>query len=341
MRAATLTDVGDIAVEERDRPVPGPEEVLVEVGACGVCMTDFHMYHGTFAADLPVVPGHEAAGEVVAVGDDVRATAVGERVAVNPTVACNACSACKRGDTHLCANNTSIGGAADRVIDGAFAEFVRVPASNVEPIGDLPAAAAALAEPLACCVHGADRTGLQQGDSAALIGAGPIGLLLVQTLRNRGVSPIAVSEPDDERRALAAEFGADLVVDPTETDPVETIATEVGRVDAAIEAVGRVATLEQAHDLTGPGGATLVFGVPPEDAKLEVRPFEVFFEEVDLRGSYSLTQASFERAVELIRRARIDTASLVTDEIGLGELPAAFERMERGEGLRHVVRPGR
>lgn len=198
------------------------------MGATGVCMTDYHIYHGAFAVEPPVVLGHESAGTVAAVGEDVREFSVGERVAMNPVVPCNGCSACKRGATHLCAHNASIGGAGETVVDGAFAEYVRVPATNVEPVGDLPFRQAALAEPLACCVHGADRSGIEQGDSVAVVGAGPIGLLLLQTLRNRGAAPIAVAELDDDRRALAADLGADVTIDPTERDTVEAVREEVG-----------------------------------------------------------------------------------------------------------------
>ena len=341
MRAATLTDVHEIEVQERERPDPEADEVLVEVGATGVCMTDFHMYHGAFEVPTPLVLGHESAGTVAAVGDEVDGFAVGDRVAMNPVVPCNACSACKRGATHLCENNTSIGGAGGTIVDGAFAEYVRVPATNVEDVGDLPFRQAALAEPLACCVHGADRSGVEQGDSVAIVGAGPIGLLLLQTLRNRGAAPIAVSELDPDRRELAAELGADVVVDPGERDPVEAVREEIGPVDAGIEVVGKVATIQQAREMTAKGGNTLIFGVPKQDATMEVNPFDTYFEEVDLRGTYALNQESFERAVTLLRTGRIDADTLVTEEIGLEDLPSAFDRMADAEGLKKVVRPGR
>lgn len=340
MRAATLTAVGSIDVREIDRPEPGSDEVLVEVGACGVCMTDYHMYHGSFAVETPLVLGHESAGEIVEVGSDVTGFAVGDRVAMNPVVPCSTCSACKRGDTHLCANNTSIGGAGKTIIDGAFAEYVRVPATNIEKIGDLSFREAALAEPLACCIHGADRSEVGQGDSVALIGAGPIGLLLLQTFRNRGASPVVVSELDPNRRELAAEMGADYCVDPAERDPVEAIQDDVGAVDAAVEVVGKTETIKQAHELTARGGTTLIFGVPDQDATMEVSPFDIYFDEVDLRGTYALTQESFERAVSLLSSGRIEANALVTSEIGLEDIPAAFDRMEETNGLKNIVIPG-
>lgn len=339
MRAAVLTDIGEIDLQDRERPEAAPGEVLVDVGATGICMTDYHMYHGAFEVQTPIVLGHESAGTIAAVGEDVVGFEVGDRVAINPVVPCNACSACKRGNTHLCERNISIGGAGETVVDGAFAEFVRVPATNVEDVGDLPFEQAALAEPLGCCIHGVDRSGLTQGDSAALIGAGPIGLMLLQTLRNRGVSPIAVAELDDDRRKRAAELGADVVIDPKERDTIEAVRKEVGPVDAGIEVVGKVPTIEQAYEVTAKGGNTLIFGVPDQDATMEVNPFDIYFQEIDLRGTYALSQESFERAVTLLRGDRIDAEALITERLGLADIPDAFNRMANAEGLKKVVVP--
>jgi NADPH2:quinone reductase len=341
MRAATLTDVGAVEVRERDRPTPGDDELLVRVGACGVCMTDYHMYRGSFDVETPMVPGHETAGTVTEVGADVTGYAAGDRVAINPTVPCNTCTYCKRGETHLCENNTSIGGAADNVIDGAFAEYVRVPETNVEDIGQLSFTRASLAEPLACALHGVSQVECRPGDSVAIIGAGPIGLLLLQAFRNVGAAPIVVSELDETRRALAAEMGADEVVDPDAVDdPVAAIADAAGGpVDVGVEAIGLVPTIRQANAVTAKGGSTLVFGVPAQEETMEISPFDVYYDEVDYRGSYSLTTEDFERAVTLLKHDRIEADRLVTDRIGLGDLPSAFDRMANAEGLKHVVVP--
>lgn len=339
MRVASLTDAGEMELRDRERPEPGPNDVVLRVGACGVCATDLHMFRGSFAVDFPVVLGHESAGTISEVGENVDRLVSGDRVSVNPVVPCYTCSHCKRGETNLCRNAASIGGAGDRILDGSFAEYVRVPASNVEQIGDLSFRHAALAEPLACCIHAADRSGVGQADSVALIGAGPIGLLMLQTLRGRGASPIAVSEPDAGRRELAKEMGADLVVDPEAGDPVERIKDEVGEVDAGIEVVGLVPTIQQAYDVTATGGTTLIVGVPEQDATMEINPFEIYYNDLDIRGTFALTHETFERAVTLLRNGRIDAESLVTEEIGLGGIPSAFEQMESNDGLKKVVVP--
>ncbi|MFB6135657.1 MAG: zinc-dependent alcohol dehydrogenase family protein [Halobacteriaceae archaeon] len=339
MRAAVLTDVGEVELRDRRRPEAGPGEVVVDVGACGVCMTDYHIFHGSFPADPPVVLGHESAGEVVEAGDGVRNVEVGETVALNPIVPCGTCSYCREGRENLCRDSTVVGGAGDTILDGAFAEYVRVPAASVEPVGDLAVERAAFAEPLACCVHGVERTDVGVGDTVALVGAGPIGLLLLQAFRNRGAGDVVVSELVPERRELALELGADHVVDPAEGDPAEAVRDAVGRVDVAAEVVGAEPTIEQAREMTAPGGQTLVFGVPPRDATVEVNPFDVYYRELDLVGTYALTPAAFSEALALLRGGRVEVDPLVTEELGLDELEVAFDRMERSEGLKKLVRP--
>lgn len=339
MRTATLTDAGTVEIGDTERPDPGPGELLVEINACGVCTTDLHMYSGNLTVDYPVVPGHESAGEVVTVGDDIADFEQGDRVAINPSIPCHECRACTSGRENLCHDLTSIGGAATHIIDGAFAEYANVPVGNVERIGDLDYRTAAFAEPLGCVINGIDQTDLTSGETVVVVGGGFIGQLLVQALRASGAGTVVVSEPVDERRELALEVGADHAVDPTEGDMATAIDDLVGDVDIAIEAVGLPKSIQQAHSLTGPGGRTLVFGVPPEDATVEFSPFALFFEEREIVSSYSLTPNTFARAVTLLQNGRIDVDALITDEFGLEGLEEAFEQMEARDGLKKMVYP--
>lgn len=339
MKTATLTDANSIVIDERQRPEPDSDELLVEIDACGVCTTDVHMYSGSLTVDYPMTPGHESAGEVVAVGGRANNYEAGDRVAINPSIPCHECRACKSGRENLCRDLTSLGGAAEHIIEGAFAEYVTVPAGNVERIGDMEYRAAALAEPLGCCIEGIDQIDLTSGETVVVIGAGAIGLLLVQVLRTSGAGTILVSEPVNERREAALEVGADHVFDPTEQDPSTVVPDLVGDVDVAIEAVGLPEATKQAHSLTGPGGRTLVFGVPPEEATMEVSTFDLLFEEREIVGTYSLTPDTFARAVTLLQNGRIDVDTLVTDEFGLTDLEEAFEQMEARSGLKKMVYP--
>lgn len=341
MRTANLTGARTVEVTEQPEPEPSRDELLVAIEACGVCATDLHMYSGSLTVDYPLVPGHESAGEVIAAGSQVDDYTPGDRVAINPSIPCNECRACKAGRENLCRDLTSIGGAAKHIIDGAFAEYARVPVGNVERIGDLDYRIAALAEPLGCCINGVDQVDLTSGETVVVVGAGAIGLLLVQVLRASGAGTIVVSEPVKERRTTALEVGADHVLDPTEVDPTEAVPNLVGDVDIAVEAVGLPKTIEQAHSLTGPGGRTLVFGVPPEDSTIQISPFDVFYEEREIVGTYSLTPGTFARAVTMLRNGRIDAEALVTDEFGLDGLERAFEQMKASEGLKKMIYPGR
>ncbi|WP_123619213.1 zinc-dependent alcohol dehydrogenase family protein [Halorubrum sp. CSM-61] len=339
MKTATLTDAQTVTIDDVEKPEPDPGELLVEVRVCGVCTTDLHMYSGNLTVDYPLVPGHESAGEVVAVGGETNDFQPGDRVAINPSVPCNECRACKSGRENLCHDLTSIGGAATHIIDGAFAEYVTVPVGNAERIGELDYRTASFAEPLGCVINGIDQTGLSSGETAVVIGGGFIGQLLVQMLRASGAGTIVLSEPIAERRELGLEVGADYVVDPTDEDLSAAVSDLVDTVDIAIEAVGFPETIEQATDLAGPGGRTLVFGIPPEDATVEISPSNLFFDEREIVGSYSLTPDAFARAVTLLQNDRIDVDSLVTDEFELDGLETAFEEMESREGLKKVIYP--
>ncbi|WP_224333730.1 zinc-dependent alcohol dehydrogenase family protein [Haloprofundus halobius] len=341
MKAATLTDARTVEISERERPEPDADELLVAINACGICATDLHMYSGSLTVEYPMVPGHESAGEVVAAGEGVEEYREGDRVAINPSVPCNDCRACKSGRENLCRDLTSIGGAAKHIVDGAFAEYVCVPAGNVEEIGEMDYRTAAFAEPLGCCINGVDQVDLTSGETVVVIGAGAIGLLLVQLFRTSGAGTIVVSEPVDERREAALEVGADHALDPTEEEPATVVPDLVGEVDIAVEAVGVPELIEQAYSLTGPGGRTLVFGVPPEDATVELSPFDLFSAEREVVGTYSLTPDTFARAVTLLQNGRIDVDTLVTDEFGLNGLQEGFDQMEDREGLKKMVYPTR
>ena len=341
MKAAVLTDHDEVSIEDRERPAPGPDEAVVRVGACGVCMTDYHLYRGTFPAEYPLVPGHESAGEVVEVGDDVTAVAAGDRVAVYPGRPCGDCHFCEQGRQNLCPDLVAIGGAGDEILDGAFAEYVRVPAGSLEPIGDLSYEHATFAEPLGCCIRGVDQADIETGDTVVIVGAGPIGLLLLQAFRASGAGTVVVSEPVDHRRQAAADLGADHVVDPTSTPLSERISDLVDRVDVGVEAVGLPDTIETAHSITGPGGTTLVFGVPPQDETIEIDPFEVYYRELELVGTFALTPNTFSRAVTLLQGDRVAVEPLITERFDLSGLQRAFDGMADNDGLKKVIYPNR
>lgn len=339
MKASVLVDTNVVETQLVDVPRPDEDEILVRIGACGVCTTDYHIYRGEFVAEKPLIQGHESAGTVAKVGSEVEGYKPGDRVAINPGIPCGHCRYCKRGRLNLCENYVSTGGAADEIDDGSFAEYVTAPQSRIEPIGDLPFTKAAFAEPLACVIHGLDRTNIEGSDTAVVLGTGPIGLKLAQALKYRGAGTVVAVEPIDDRRELAAELGADRTVDPTEYDIVEWVSDELDKVNVAIEAIGKPATIEQAFEVTSPGGTTLVFGVPPLNETISLSPFRLYYDEIDIHGSYAKTPRSFEQAVSMLRNDQIDIEPLITDVLNLDEVGDAYQHMRHSDGVKWMVVP--
>lgn len=329
MRACVLDRPGSVAVRDVPDPTPGPRDVVVAVEACGICGTDLHIADGEFPpAPYPLVPGHEFAGTVVAVGSDVT-TGIrpGARVAVDPSLFCGHCSACRAGRGNLCLN----WGATGDTVDGGFAELVRVPAATCYALPDsMTFEQGALVEPLSCAVHGLRRLGIEAGESALVVGAGTMGLLLTQLLRRSGLA-VTVVDPVRTKRDLAAEMGAERSV---------TSLDEVGdeRFEAVIDVTGLSAVIQGSFDLVGRGGRFMVFGVAPADARVSLSPFRIYNDEITVVGSMAVLH-SFDRALELIASGVIATEGLVSHRLPLEEFPKALDVVRSGEAVKVHVTP--
>jgi NADPH2:quinone reductase len=330
MQAAQIQTPGHVAVEELPPPVPGPLDVLVEVAACGVCGTDVHIAEGEFPpAPYPLVPGHEFSGTVVETGPDVATgIAVGDRVAVDPSLFCGHCGTCRSGRGNLCEN----WGATGDTVDGAFADLVRVPAANCYLLPDhVGFEQGALVEPLSCAVHALRRLGVEVGESVLVVGAGTMGLLLVQLLTRAGarVSAVDVAAPKAE---LARSFGAVAGFTGLE---------ELGdrRFDAVVDATGVPTVLERAFGAVRRGGRFLVFGVAPPDATVSLSPFRIYNDEITVVGSMAVLH-SFGVALDLIGKGAITTEGLVSHRLPLAEFPKALELVRSGTGVKVHVLPG-
>ncbi len=336
MQAAVIPEPGRIEVREVADPVPGPGEALVEVTACGICGTDQHILEGTYHADYPTIPGHELSGVVRAVGEGVTCVEPGLRVAVNPNIPCRACRPCRRGLPHLCRNAQAVGVTRP----GGFAELCALPAELCVPLPDaLPLRAAAIMEPLSCCLHGLEVLGPEGGDRVAIVGGGTIGLLMTQLVRLRGAGRVVVSEPDAGKRALAERLGADATVDPASGDARASIIEALdGPADLAIEAVGRGETAALTVDLAGPGGRALLFGVCAEEIVVPIHPQRIFRDEIVIAGAYTGPFMD-ERSVALLAGGRIDADAIISDEFPLTQAPAAMARALEPDSLKVLLRP--
>lgn len=237
MRVARWYGGDDIRIEQVPKPALSGLEVRIRVAVCAVCGTDVHSLAGKFPLTAPpCVLGHEFSGTVAEIGPQVTRVQVGDRVAVEPGVVCHSCWYCRNGQEHLCTSR--------QMSPGGFAEYAVVPESVVWRLPDaLSLETAALAEPMACAVHAVDQAQLRSGSTVAILGAGAIGLSLLQLCRLSGAATTVVLEPDAGRRDLALRLGADLAVDPLETNAVEAIrsVTDGRGADAVFEAVGLLA----------------------------------------------------------------------------------------------------
>jgi len=337
MRAALFSRPGVCEVAERQVGPPSEGEVMVQVEACGVCGTDAHIYRGGFPARFPLVAGHEFAGVVEEVGAGVSSLRAGDRVTVDPNIPCGLCRPCRRGLLHLCRNLSGMGVTRD----GGFATHCVVPARQVYKVPDgMSLLVAAMAEPVGCCVHGMDCVQMRPGEVVLLIGAGMIGLVLLQLALLRGAAMTIVSELRPEKREAAERLGASCVVDPRAEELSARVleATEGSGVDVAIECVGSGETVRQAIELVGEGGRVLVFGVAPQDARVAVSPYGIYRKEMTITGSFT-NPFSQHRALALLASGRVKVEELISHRLALEEVVRGIELLERGEATKVVIEP--
>ena len=332
MKAVVVAEPGSVHVADIPVPTPGPDEVLIEVGACGICGTDIHIIDGEFPPTVyPIVIGHEFGGEVTAIGADVKGIAVGDRVGVDPTLSCGACYFCQRGMGNLCERWNAVGVGHNQ---GGFAEYVAVPSHVVYPIPpDMSMKAAALIEPVSCVVRGFHRLQPQPGETYLIYGAGPMGLLNAQVARYHGASLVALIDLNQSRLDRARdEFGFDHVA--TNLTAFQEIAPR--GFDNVIEATGVTKVAEMAIDAVKRRGKLLLFGVCPPGEKASYDAFKIYNEEITILGSMAVLN-SYGPAIDIIASGAIDTDRMVTNTFTLDEFPEAVAFVRGGKGLKVQV----
>lgn len=337
MKASRFLGNKTFAVTDLPTPHAGPGELVLRNQVCGVCGTDVHIYHGEpGSADVnpPVVLGHEYSGEVVEVGEGVTGFAVGDHVTVDPNIYCGHCAYCQNGKKQLCPSMEAIGVTRD----GGFAQYSLIPASQafkLEPT--VPWEAAAMAEPLACCLHGIDLAGIQVGDKVCVVGGGAIGLLMVQLAKLSGASQIVLSEPNEKRRQVGLQLGANAALDPTRTDAQEAFAQVLdGGANVVIECVGNVPAVKSAFQFAGKGATVLLFSVPKVDATFDLPLFDVYKKELTIKGSF-VNPDTHARAVALINSGKVDFGPIITHRFPLDQLPEAIAMQMSDASIKVVV----
>jgi (R,R)-butanediol dehydrogenase/meso-butanediol dehydrogenase/diacetyl reductase len=334
MQAAMYYGQRDVRVEDIAEPTVGSDEVLVDIGAAGICGSDLHEYtagpisiptdspHPLTGVTTPVPMGHEFGGTIGEIGENVREVTVGDVVAVNPILSCGDCPYCNTGRQNICESLGFIGLSGG---GGGFSQRIVVPSQNVIELREgMTPTDGALIEPFSVGVHAVRQSPLQLGDTVAVVGAGPIGLMVIQAARSAGAERIFASEPHPDRRRLATECGADIAVDPTAESLAEQVQseTDVG-VDIAFEVAGLEPTLDQAIKSTKRGGHTTVVSVFEDRVAVEVNDISMLERSVNGTRAYHAggrAHDDYEIAVGMLAEGHFDAEPLVTDHIALSNI---------------------
>jgi len=328
-------------------PTPGEGEVLVRVHAASICGTDLHIYEWNEWAErriprLPMTFGHEVAGTVEAVGPEVHHIRPGAFVAAETHIACGHCATCRTGRAHICQNLRILG--VDT--DGAFAEHVVIPAANAWIVGEgIDPDVASVMEPFGNAVHAA--FGTEGGEDlltnpVAVIGCGPIGLFAVGIARALGAWKVFAIEPVDERRALAAVMGADLLVDPKVEDPVEVVLRETGGVGAEVvlEMSGNPRAIDQGTRMLARGGRMSLLGLPDGPVTLDLAD-QVIFKEAKVLGITGREMfRTWQQTTTLLSTGRVDIAPVITHRFALEDFQEAFATVAAGRAAKVIMFPG-
>jgi len=344
MTAAVLYGSEDLRIEQIDVPALSAEEVLLRVRLALTDGTDLKVWRRGYHAKMirpPAVFGHEVVGEIVAMGKRVDAKwRLGMRVVAANSAPCFRCYQCRRGQENLC---------EDLLFNnGAYAEYMRIPGRIVrENMLEVPYSiddhSAALVEPLACVLRGIHEMDVRTGDTAAVIGCGPIGLKFVRMLSRRGVRVIALARREAPLE-VARKLGAVATINVTEVADVaatvKALTDEQRGPDCVVEAAGNPATWQQALAMVRRGGVVNFFSGLPKDTRVEIAPATIHYSEIKIISPFHHTPRFIREAMEAIRRGDISAQDFVTEEIGLVDLPQAFERMKARSGeIKLAVRP--
>jgi L-iditol 2-dehydrogenase len=341
MKAAVYYSQQDIRIEEKPVLKIADDEVLVQMKACGICGSDLMDWY--LKPRAPLVLGHEPAGLIAGKGGKVEGFEVGDRVFVHHHVACLTCHYCRRGNYTLCKqfHNTNIK-------PGGFAEYFRVPAPNLQ-VDTLKISEsvsfeeATLIEPVGCCLRALRKANIGIGDSVAIVGAGPTGIIHAILSKNFGASQVIVSDIVDHRLATARKLGADVVVNPRNENLKDIVHAKTdGRgVDLAIVTAPSIQAYKAALNICSKGGKLLIFAPTLPGERLEVNPKELFFSEVQILSSYSTSHLETRQALELIQQGKIHASELITHRYRLEETAEAFRTaLESKESLKVVVLGG-
>jgi 2-desacetyl-2-hydroxyethyl bacteriochlorophyllide A dehydrogenase len=329
VKAAIIQSVGQIGIETIDDPAPGRREVVVEVAGCGICGTDLHILDGEFAPTLPIVPGHEFSGTVVAAGAAVTELAVGARVAVDPSLHCHECYQCKRGRGNLCENWAAIGVS----VAGAAAQYVKAPVANCWVVPEhVELADAALVEPLSCAVRGYDVLRMNLAESVLIYGSGTMGLMMLELAKRAGATAVDVVDLNAERLETAKLLGC------TSTAPSAADIARPRGWDVVIDCTGVGPAIADGLTRVAKAGTFLQFGVSDYATRVEFEPYKIYNEEITITGSMAVLH-SFDRAGDLLAAGALNPQVMISHRFPLDDYATAVEQFKAGVGRKIQITP--
>jgi len=329
MRAVAIISAGEIELIDLPDPTPGNSEVVVEVAAVGICGTDLHIFEGEFAPKLPIVPGHEMSGTVVAVGKSVTEVKIGDAVAIDPSLHCGECFYCRRARGNLCENWNALG----VTYPGAAAQFLLSPKKNIHKLPkNVDLKSAALIEPLSCAVRGFDQLPRNPGSHYLIYGSGTMGLMMAELAKVNGAASVSIVDLNQDKLKTAKVLGfTNLAKSTDEFDQPRGF-------DVVIDCTGVTEAIKDGLKHVMPGGTFLQFGVANKDAKVEIEPFWVYNKEITIVGSMAVLH-SFDRAVELFASGVLNADVMISDRYSLENYADALTAFKSGKGRKTIVLP--
>lgn len=345
MKAVVLNGPNDFASIDIPKPVIGDNDMLLEMKKAAICGTDMRILAGTKTKGVryPSVIGHEMCGVIAEVGKNVTGFQVGDKVSIANVIPCGSCPACLAGRENACMNRKAIG----YEFDGGFEEYVLIPeiaikSGNVIKLPeDVSFTAGALIEPLSCCIRGLKNAGTGFNDTVLIVGAGPIGLMHMQLSKIAGAKQVIVSEPNEMRREVALELGADRVVDPTKENLEQIIkdATNGMGADVIVMAIGVPALVNSTLKLCKKGGTVNLFAGFAGTGECQIEVNTIHYNEINVNGSTAYKRADYLEAADMVITKKINLDKIATHTFKIDEFQDAYEMCKSGKGLKVMIEP--
>ena len=326
MKAVLFPEVKKILITEVEIPKINEDEVLLKNSYAGLCGTDIHIYHGDFFSTYPLIPGHEFSGVIEELGSNVKNFKKGDAVVVYPNISCGKCYYCQRNEQNFCINL----GAYGVTVNGGFAQYSKILASNLHKIDKISLKEAALLEPLSCVIYGLSSIKVNYGDKALIFGAGPIGLIILQLLKISGASRITVIDVDKKKEKIAEQFGAsEMLLNDEKLDKNLKSISEYG-FDIVIDATGKSQVCEQLFKYTNNRARILFYGVCEKNKKISISPYDIYKKDLSIYGAFALNQ-TMPIAIELLKNNKINVKDLISHELELSDFNKALKIVDSGD----------